>query len=68
MIEFKRYIASQLIGHKIRFKCECLFPMDHIGVVKDYEIIANEIIFLVDIDGKLIRIGENHPNMMVLRA
>lgn len=65
MTEFKKYIAEQLINHKIHFKCNCLFPIDHIGVIKDYEIIQNEIIFLVDLDGKIIKIGENHPNLLV---
>ena len=65
MIEFKKYIAEQLIGKKIHFKCECLFPINHIGVIKDYEIIQNEIIFVVDLDGKVVKIGENHPNLLV---
>lgn len=65
MIEFKKYIAEQLIGKKIHFKCECLFPINHMGVIKDYEIIQNEIIFVVDLDGKVVKIGENHPNLLV---
>jgi hypothetical protein len=65
MIEFKKYIAEQLIGKKIHFKCECLFPINHIGVIKDYEIIQNEIMFVVDLDGKVVKIGENHPNLLV---
>lgn len=65
MIEFKHYIAQQLIGKKLYFKCECLFPLDHIGIIKDYEISKNEIIYWVDVNGKIIKIGENHPNLLV---
>ena len=66
MENFKQYIAKQLIGKKLHFKCDCLFKIDHIGIVKDYEIKANEIIFIVDVDGKIIKIGENHPNLQVI--
>lgn len=65
MIEFKHYIAQQLIGKKLHFKCDCLFPLNHIGIIKDYEISKNEIIYLVDVNGKIIKIGENHPNLVV---
>ena len=65
MIDFKNYIAEQLIGQKIHFKCDCIFPINHIGIIKDYEIIKNEIMFLVDVGGKIIKIGENHPNLLV---
>ena len=65
MINFKNYIAEQLINKKLHFKCDCLFPLDHVGVIKNFEIINNEIIFIVEVDGKLIKIGENHPNLIV---
>lgn len=65
MENFKQYIAKQLIGKKLHFKCDCLFKIDHIGIIKDYEIKANEIIFIVDVNGKIIKIGENHPNLNV---
>jgi hypothetical protein len=42
-----------------------LFPIDHIGIIIDYEISKNEIIYLVDVNGKIIKIGENHPNLAV---
>ena len=65
MINFKNYIAQQLIGKKLYFECKCLFPLHHEGIIKDFEIENNEIIFLVEIDNKIIRIGENHPNLKV---
>ena len=66
MIDFKKYIANEFVGKRLHFKCDCIFPLDHVGVIKDYDIIKNEIVFTVDIDGKLIQIGENHPNLQVI--
>lgn len=68
MENFKQYIAKQLIGHKLHFVCDCIFKLDHTGIVKDYELNNNEIIFIVDVNGKLIKIGENHPNLNVTLA
>jgi hypothetical protein len=65
MIEFKKYIAEQIIGKTLHFKCDCLFPLDHVGIIYDYEIKNNEIIFIVNVDGKPIKIGENHPNLYI---
>lgn len=65
MIEFKKYIADQLIGQTLRFKCDCIFPLDKVGTIRDWEIISNEIIFSVDVGGKIIKLGENHPNLIV---
>ena len=66
MVKFKDYIAKQLIGKKLHFKCDCLFPLDHTGTIKDYEIVNSEIIYIVDVGGKIIKIGENHPNLQVI--
>lgn len=66
MINFKNFIAEQLIGKKLHFKCDCLFPLNHIGIIKDYEIVNNEILYIVEVNNKLIKIGENHPKLQVL--
>ena len=65
-IGFKDYIAQQLIGKKIHLKCECLMPfeMDSCKIV-GYELNNNEIVFLVDVGGKIIKIGENHPKLFI---
>lgn len=65
MENFKEFIAQQLIGRNFHFKCQCLFPLDFIGVVKGYKIQGDEIIWKIDNEGKLIDIGMNHPNMTV---
>ena len=68
MTPFKSYIANSLLGKRLHFKCDCLLRLDHIGIIKDFEMITNEIVFIVDVDGKIIRIGENHPNLYVEEA
>jgi hypothetical protein len=65
MVPIKKYIATQFIGKKLHFICDCLIPIDSVGIIKDFEISNNEIIFIVDVSGKLIKIGENHPNLKV---
>ena len=66
-IRFKDYIAQQLIGKKIHLKCECLMPfeVDNCKIV-GYELNNNEIVFLVDNGGKIVKIGENHPKLFVI--
>lgn len=66
MTGFKDYIAKEFVGRKLHFKCDCLFRLDHTGIIKGYEINNNEIIFIVDVEGKMIKIGENHPNLQVI--
>jgi hypothetical protein len=65
MQNFKKYIGCKLIGETLRFKCDCVIPVDIVGVIKDIEIVSNEIIFITDCDGRIIKIGENHPNLFV---
>lgn len=65
MDSFKKYIAEQLVGKTLHFKCDCLIPLDHTGTIIGYEISGNEILFVVNAGGKIIKIGENHPNLQV---
>lgn len=61
-------MAEQMLYKKYHFVCKCLMPMDFIGVVKNYRISNNQIIFNVETQGKLIEIDENHPNMTIEHA
>lgn len=62
----KDYIAQSMLGKKMRFRCNCLYPLDFVGRILDYNIKSNEIVWVVSSeDGKIINIGENHPNMEV---
>lgn len=65
-MNFKEYIAKQLIGKKLHFVCDCIMRVDVTGIIVGYEICQNEILFWVDVRGKIIKIGENHPNMIVM--
>jgi hypothetical protein len=66
MKSFKEYIASQLIGQTLHFKCDCVFPLDVIGYVQHVEVAKDgEFIYTINSNGKMIKFGSNHPNMMV---
>lgn len=66
MDPFKHYIAQNMIGKSLYFKCDCIVPLDITGRIIDYEIVDNEIMFVVDVPGhNPIKIGENHPNLSV---
>lgn len=65
MKAFKELLAEQLLYKRVHCKCECIIPLDFFGYIKDYEINNNEIVYLIDNKGKIIRIGENHPNLYI---
>ena len=65
MKPFKELIAEQLLYKRVHCKCDCIFSMDFFGYIKDYEIVNNEIVFIIDNKGKIVKIGENHPNMYI---
>lgn len=63
----KDYIAKQLLHHRYHFKCSCIVPLDFEGEIVNYEINNNEIIFHVTNKDKLIKLGMNHPNLIIER-
>lgn len=63
----KQTLAESMKGNKYHFRCTCIVPINDDGVIKDYEIKNNEILFLVDFNGKIVKIGENHPNMYLTK-
>lgn len=65
MTPMKEYIASLMVGKRFHFKCDCLFAMDFVGVIKSYKISNNQIIFLVEHNDKIIQIDENHSKMKI---
>lgn len=66
MTPIKSYVADSMVGKKFHFKCNCIFNIDLIGTIKGWDIHENEIIWNVYTDkGKMIKIGENHPNMNI---
>ena len=53
MKSFKEYIASQLIGQTLHFKCDCVFPLDVIGYVQHVEVAKDgEFIYTINSNGK----------------
>lgn len=65
MKKLKDVLAQTLKGKKVHIKCDCVLNMDFMGVVVDYKIKSNEIVWTIQTNGKLIEIGENHPNLMI---
>ena len=64
-MNIKDYLAKQLLNETFRFKCNCLDNFDITGKVVDYEIVNNEIVFIINSNNKIIKIGENHPNLEI---
>lgn len=65
MIAVKEYIAQQFLNDTYHFKCDCIVPLDIVGIVKDYEISGNEIVLLVESQSKMLHIGLNTPNLFI---
>lgn len=65
MTPIKTYIAKMFLNNTYRFKCDCLIPIDVVGIVKDFEISHSEIILHVLVDSKIIHIGLNSPSLHI---
>ena len=65
MTPIKTYIARQFLGKKFHFKCDCVMPIDVIGIVKDADTLGKEIVLLVDNGSKLVHIGLNASTLVV---
>lgn len=66
-VKIKDYLFNNLKGKKFHFKCECAFPLDFIGVVKDYKLYEpfDVILYVERNDGKLVNVTFNHPNLYI---
>lgn len=66
MIKYKKYVGDALLNRKVRLACDCIIGLDVIGTVVNYEIVGSEIVYLLATDdGKLIRVGENTPDLRI---
>lgn len=65
MIPIKQFIANKFLNKTFHFKCDCILPIDVIGTVVGYDIISNEIVLLVSVDGKIIHIGLNTYSLTI---
>lgn len=66
MTPIKTHLAETIVGKRVHFRCDCVLNIDVVGVVKGWSLYQNEILWDVLLDsGKLIKIGENHPNMNI---
>ena len=65
MVSYKEFVAKQFLNKNIRFKCDCIIPLDITGKVINFYLEKNEIIYIIESNNKIIKIGENTPNLMV---
>ena len=65
MIGVREYIAEQFKDNKYHFKCDCILALDIVGKVVDYILEKDEIVLLVSVENKIIKIGLNHPNLKI---
>lgn len=65
LTNYKEYIAKQFVGKTVRFKCDCLVPMDITGKVIEADTSRSEIIYIVSVDNgkRTVKIGENTPKL-----
>ena len=59
------YLASSLIGKKIRFTCDCIMNLNITGRVKDYTLMGPEILWIVDTGSKIVKVGSNTPDLQI---
>lgn len=65
MVSYKGFVAKQFLNKTVRFKCDCIVPLDVTGKVINFYLEKNEIIYIIESQNKIIKIGENTPNLMV---
>lgn len=62
---YKDYIKNQFLGRTVRFTSDCIVHLDVTGTVVDTDHIGSEIIYIVDVGGRLLKIGENTSKLHI---
>lgn len=62
---YKDFIKKQFIGRTVRFTSDCIVRLDITGTVVDTEHSGSEIIYIVDVGGRLMKIGENTSKLCI---
>lgn len=64
---YKDYIGQQFLNKRVRVWCDCIVKFDIKGTVLKYEVVSNEVIYTISIEGskKTARVGENTPNLNI---
>ena len=65
MVSYKEFVAKQFLNKSVRFKCDCIVPLDVTGKVINFYLEKNEIIYIIESNNKIIKIGENTPNLIM---
>ena len=59
------YAGRTFVNKNFHFKCDCLLSLDFVGTVVDYEKSNGELVLVISHNGKIIRLGSNHPNLTI---
>lgn len=68
MTAYKKYIASQLEGKRVRFVCDCVIRIDITGEVVGHELSQHgEIVYKVFVpeSNRTVKIGENTHGLAI---
>lgn len=64
-MEYKQYIGNLLKNKKVRFYCNCIIKLDIEGIITDFYITNNEVIYIIETNRGPIKIGENTPDLHI---
>ena len=65
MTPIKEYIGKSFVGKKLHLKCDCLIGLDVQGPCVGYDIKNNEIMLVIETNGRHVPIGINTPNLKI---
>lgn len=55
-----------LKDHKCHIVSTCeIAPLNITGIIKDYKLCGNELILIIDMDDKNVKVGMNHPKLRI---
>lgn len=54
------------LNKDVHLTCDCIIGLDVVGTVVNYEIVGSEIVYVLSTaGGKLVRVGENTPDLKI---
>lgn len=62
---YKDYIKELFLHRRVHFVADCIVKIDITGMVVDVENSGSELIYVVDIGNRLVKIGENTSKLRV---
>ena len=65
MEPLRDYLCSIFINNTYHFYSDCILRIDVVGIVADIDYISGEFVFVVNVDGKSVKIGWNTPKLQI---